>query len=210
MNVFLCILFIVLSYLIGSIPFGLIVGKSKNVDLREHGSGNIGSTNAIRVLGFKAGIIAAILDVIKGAIVIIIIYILVKLNLFENPLQIDGEQLYILYGFPAVLGHSFSIYLKFKGGKCVATGLGVLFAINGYLGLIALITFAIVLALSRYVSLSSTIAAISAIISSFIYYLVCHLSIITPIIVTFICILIFVKHIPNYKRLINGNENRAF
>ena len=124
---FVAILLLILSYLLGSIPFGLIIGKTAGKDLRENGSGNIGSTNAIRILGLKLGLLSAFCDIIKGMLVIILVYILEANGIWYNPLVINGDSLYVLYGIAAVIGHCFPIYIKFKGGKAVATSLGVLF-----------------------------------------------------------------------------------
>jgi len=198
----------VLSYLIGSIPFGLIIGKIAGKDLREHGSGNIGSTNAVRTLGYGLGTISAICDILKGAVVIILIYILEAFGVWYNPIIINGDSLYALYGLCAVVGHCFPIYLKFKGGKAVATSLGVLIVTVPYSALIGVLMFAVIVIITGYVSLSSSIATLGAVISSFILYgFIIQNNLFSCLIILLFAILIFIKHIPNYKRLIEGNEH---
>ena len=110
-NIIISSILMIVAYLLGSIPFGIIVGKlASGVDIREHGSKNIGSTNAIRVLGKKIGAIVFLCDVLKGAFVIIILKILAKTGVWHSVLDFG------YYGMMAVIGHSFSIFLKFKGG----------------------------------------------------------------------------------------------
>ena len=126
------IILIILSYLLGSIPFGLLIGKAAGKDLRKSGSGNIGSTNAVRTLGLKLGLLSAVCDILKGTLVILVVYLLEHITNWRNPFVINGDSLYALYGVVAVIGHCFPVYLKFKGGKAVATSLGVLFVTVPY------------------------------------------------------------------------------
>ena len=201
------ILLIILSYLLGSIPFGLIIGKIAGKDLRKNGSGNIGTTNAVRTLGWKLGMLSALCDISKGAIVIIIVYILEGAGIWYNPFIIGNDNLYAIYGLAAVIGHCFPIYLNFKGGKAVATSSGVLFTVVPWAGLAAIIGYVSILLITGFVSLSSTVAAILAVITTFIVYgFVCYNNIYTSIIILLLALLIFIKHIPNYKRLIAGTE----
>ena len=202
------ILLLILSYLIGSIPFGLLIGKAIGKDLRKSGSGNIGSTNAVRTLGWKLGALSGICDILKGTIVVIIVYILEGAGVWENPFVVNGEKLYALYGMAAVIGHCFPIYLKFKGGKAVATSFGVLVTVVPWAGLVGIITYVSVLLLTGYVSVCSTAASILSVIATFIIYGGIYNNFLTSIIILLLAIIIFVKHIPNYKRLIAGNENR--
>lgn len=202
------ILLIIISYLLGSIPFGLIIGKKAGKDLRENGSGNIGSTNAVRILGWKLGLLSALCDVTKGLIIIVLVYILEATNIWYNPFIINGDNLYAIYGLAAVIGHCFPIYIKFKGGKAVATSLGVLFAVVPWAALVALVSFVIVLLITGFVSLSSTIATLFSVITTFVIYgFTVYDNIYTAVIISILGILIFIKHIPNYKRLIAGTEH---
>ena len=174
----IAIILIIASYLIGSIPFGLLISKQRGVDLREEGSGNIGTTNAVRVLGKKWGIITGILDILKGTVIIVLIYILEACNLWTNPFVINGESIYVVYGIAAVIGHVFPVFLKFKGGKAVATSFG-------------------------YVSLGSSIGALMAIPASFIIY---QDNLYSNLFMIIMVALIIYRHIGNYKKLLNGTE----
>ena len=137
------------------------------------------------------------------------IYILEAANIWHNPIVVKGESLYALYGLAAVLGHCFSVYLKFKGGKAVATSLGVLFATVPLAGVAALVVFFPVVFLTKYVSISSTAASIGAVITSFVAYgLIFGNGLYTSFVVLLLVIIIIIKHIPNYKRLANGTENK--
>ena len=117
------------AYLLGSVPFGLLIGKAKGVDLRAHGSGNIGATNAMRVLGKPLGIACFALDVAKGAIPTAIAGALI---VPESGLDAPTAFAWVAIGVCAVIGHMFSIFLRFSGGKGVATGFGILLAIFPY------------------------------------------------------------------------------
>ena len=202
------ILLLILSYLIGSIPFGLLIGKANGKDLRKSGSGNIGSTNAVRTLGWKLGALSGVCDILKGTIIVILVYILEGTTSWRNPFIVNGDNLYALYGLAAVIGHCFPIYLKFKGGKAVATSFGVLVTVVPWASLVAIIAYVSVLLLTGYVSLSSTVAALLAVITTFIIYGGIYNNFLTSTIILLLALIIFVKHIPNYKRLIAGNENR--
>ncbi len=210
----LAILMLIISYIIGSIPFGLLLGKLiKHVDIREHGSKNIGTTNSIRVLGKKVGFLVFFCDVFKGMIMIIIIKILRNTGVYTTPVE-D-----IWFGVFAIVGHSFSIFLNFKGGKAVATSLGVILMICPLAGILCLITFYLVLKLTGYVSLASTFATITVFTTTwilhfvgidsknFIEYFINKIDLTTCILVSLMALLIILKHIKNYKRLINGTEN---
>ncbi len=208
------IVFLVLSYLIGSIPFGLIIGKAiKGIDIREYGSGNIGSTNAIRVLGKKVGYLVFICDVFKGMLVIIILKLLDSNGVWTTPIE------FFFYGAAAIIGHSFSIFLNFKGGKAVATSLGVVLILTPISAIACLIVFLIILLISGYVSLASTGATLTVIITTWILYAIGYQAtnvldyfISSPGLLVATCYtvlssLIILKHTKNYKRLLNGTES---
>ena len=199
----IAIILIIASYLIGSIPFGLLISKHRGIDLREEGSGNIGTTNAVRVLGKKWGIVTGILDILKGTVIIVLIYILEACNLWTNPFVINGESIYVIYGIAAVIGHVFPVFLKFKGGKAVATSFGVLLATTPWSAFIVIITFAIVVAICGYVSLGSSIGALMAIPASFIIY---QDNLYSNLFMIIMVALIIYRHIGNYKKLLNGTE----
>ena len=197
------ILLMILAYILGSVPNALWIGKVfKGIDIREHGSRNTGSTNAARVLGVKLGILTLILDVSKG-LVPTLIAILLRVDFFQNLTKILNFD-YVLVGICAILGHVFSMFMNFKGGKAVATTLGVFLILVPKAILFAAIVFFVVFAISRYVSLSSILAAIS--LPIFIYFL--YQQTIYVILGILIAILIVVKHRSNIERLKNGTESK--
>lgn len=206
-------LLMLLSYFLGSIPSGLIIGKVfKNVDIRQYGSKNTGATNAIRVLGFKYGIWAFVFDSLKGALVILLVFIINDPSLY---LVSDYEiNISSLYGAAAVLGHVFPIYINFKGGKAVATSAGIIFAIEPWVAVGVIVFFLIMFLITRYVSLSSTTAASAVlvyfIIRVFIEHELFNLStrIMDLVVVSLLATLIFIRHKANYKRLKLGTEYR--
>lgn len=186
-----CILF---SFLLGSIPFGYVVGRLKGVDVRMYGSGNIGATNVSRVLGKKYGAFVLLLDALKGAIPVL----LVKFLGFSVEYQ-------ILLGFFAVLGHCFSPFLRFKGGKGVATGLGAFLAVSLKVTLIVVVVFLLVFFLTRYVSLSSIVAAVSY---PLLFRFIENSSRVSFILVSITALVIVGKHYSNILRLLKGEEKR--
>lgn len=216
-NISLAIILLICSYLIGAIPFGVLFGKLIcGKDIRKYGSKNIGTTNTIRVLGKKVGFTVFFFDVLKGALMIIIIkYILEPFNIWQSPIP------HLSYGLAAIIGHTFSIYLDFKGGKGVATSLGVVLALTPIPAVLCLICFVIVLYSTGYVSLASTGATLTVLISawilhfvgissenvSFLGWLIGKPDIFTEICYSLMGVLILLKHIKNYKRLMAGTEN---
>ena len=197
------ILLMAFSYILGSVPNALWIGKMfKGIDVREHGSKNTGSTNAARVLGVKLGILTLILDISKGLLPTLIA-ILLKVDFFENLTKISNLD-YVLVGICAIFGHVFSIFMNFKGGKAVATTLGVFLILVPKAILFAAIVFFVIFAISKYVSLSSILAAIS--LPIFIYFL--YQQIIYVILGILTAILIVVKHKSNIERLKNGTESK--
>ena len=141
---------LIIGYLLGSVPFGLLAGRLKGVDVRQHGSGNIGATNVWRVCGWRFGLPVFILDAMKGMTAVWL-----SLHVLLEPTPIHA----ILGGAACVLGHSFPAWLKFKGGKGVATSLGVMIALMPWPSLVAFAVWAAVFKVSGYVSLASIVAA---------------------------------------------------
>lgn len=185
------ILTLILSYLIGSISFALIVGKMfYKKDIRDYGSGNLGATNAYRVLGIKAGVIVAIADILKGTFACLL------------PLILSSTINPIVCGLLAILGHIFSVFASFKGGKAVATATGVLFL--SPLGvLVGFVVFVLTLLFTKYVSLSSMLAGIAL----FIYSLIFEDKVIIALSLLII-VSIIILHRQNIKRILNGTENK--
>lgn len=187
------IFFIIFSYILGSIPFGyLIYYLTEKKDIRKEGSGNIGATNVLRTKGKTAGIITLILDVLKGALPII--YGLIH---FNNPVII------VFGGAMAITGHMFSIYLKFKGGKGVATLLGVLIAFSPKAALVLIAVFLVTIISTKYVSAGSIMGVICV-----FFYIVFTNIVEVAMIFLVITILIIIRHQENIKRIIKGKENR--
>lgn len=195
------ILLLLLAYLIGSIPSGLWIGKLfYNIDIREHGSGNLGGTNTFRTLGKKAGLVVTIMDILKGTAATL----LGSLAVFEvvniHPL---------ILGIIAVIGHMFPIFAGFKGGKAVATSGGLLLGYNWPIFVILVIGFFIILKLSKMVSLTSMILAIIAVIYSIIYYFTVNKDWPLVIIVLLLAAFIFYRHRANIKRIQAGTEPKV-
>ncbi len=217
LDIIIGILLIIISYFIGSIPFGVVLGKLIcKKDIRQYGSKNIGTTNAIRVLGKKVGFLVFFCDVLKGALVIIFVKILKLTNVWVNPEGIDM----FLYGAAAILGHSFSIFLDFKGGKAVATSLGVVLVLTPIPAIACLVIFSLIFFTTKYVSLASTGATLTVILTSWLLYgfgveQVTHIglyfiakpTLVLVVLYTILAMLIIIKHIKNYKRLLQGTEN---
>ena len=194
---------IVIAYILGSIPNALWIGKVfRGIDIREHGSKNTGSTNAARVLGAKLGILTLILDISKGAIPVARSFFM-KADLLENMTGISSLDP-IMVGIFAIIGHSFSLFMKFKGGKAVATTVGVFTVLVPKALLLAAVVFFVIFAVTRYVSVSSITAAISLPIFIFFLYWDVPYTIFGGI----IAILIIVKHKSNIQRLLNGTESK--
>lgn len=207
-GLYIQLFFILVSYIIGSIPWALIVGKLvKGIDIREHGSKNMGATNTFRVLGFKWGLLVFALDAIKGGIILFIM----KHNFFGFDLQpVDLNFITIpvfnplVYGAFAFLGHLFPVFTKFKGGKGMATASGIIFFYHPIAFACGLITFLIVIIISRFVSLSSVVTGIAVLIATILW----NKDIYLIIILIFINIFLIIKHIPNFKRIINHTESK--
>ncbi|MCF7812571.1 glycerol-3-phosphate 1-O-acyltransferase PlsY [Candidatus Gracilibacteria bacterium] len=209
------IVIIVLSYLAGSIPVGLITGKKvANIDIREHGSKSIGATNVKRVLGLKWGILTLLLDASKGAIAVLLIARLYLGNFpFPNETPFDDFTLVqIIAGLAAVVGHIWTIFAGFKGGKGIATALGVLVGIVTIDILVALGVFILVVTISRYISLGSILAAVAVPVTLFLRENVFHVDIqsygtLLPFLIAIALLAIF-THRKNIGRLLNGEEDK--
>lgn len=197
----LCGLLCVVAYLIGSVPSSVWIGKIfYGIDVREHGSGNAGTTNTIRVLGAKPGMIVFAIDALKGFAAVS----LAHLSHFEAG-STPFVNIQLLLGICAVLGHIFPIYAHFKGGKGVATMLGIIIAIHPLAALICFAVFAVVLSISKYVSLGSMIAGVTFPI---LIIAVFQIHIISLMIFSVaVSLLLIVTHKKNIKRLLNHEEN---
>lgn len=193
------LLFVVIAYLFGSLPCGVWLGKgTKNIDIREHGSKNSGATNAYRILGPKYGIMVLIMDALKGYIPLYL----------ANEFGLGGVEI-ILLGLVAILGHTFSFFLQFKGGKGVATSLGVfLFLMPKVIGVLVLV-FILVVGITKYISLGSVIC--SALLPILAFFMpVRDPATRIPLVIISLIVGIFViyKHKANIVRLMDGKENK--
>jgi len=212
---FLLATIIILSYLIGSIPTGIIVTKAvKGIDIREHGSGNAGGTNVMRVLGWKHGLLVILLDAFKGVLAVVVVARLHYGTMpFSNITPFDDFTLVqIIAGIAAVIGHIWTIFAGFKGGKGIATALGMLLMIITVDMLIALGIFIIVVTISRYVSLGSLIGAVAVPLSLVVRENVFNVDIqgyhtILPFIIA-LSLLVIYTHRKNVIRIVNGTESK--
>ncbi len=199
-----CAVMAIIAYLIGSINFSVILSKKMaGFDVREKGSGNAGTTNMLRSVGKKAAAITLVLDILKGVVAILIAMAIGRI--FENS---NGALLVQVAGVAVILGHTFPIFFKFKGGKGVATSLGVLIMSNWQIGLICLVFALILIALTQMVSVGSIAAAILyPVLTLFIpqNYIVPGNYLIYSIV---LAVIIVFNHRENVKRLLSGTENK--
>lgn len=196
---------ILLAYILGSIPTAVWVGKKfYKKDIREFGSGNAGATNTFRVLGKKAGIPVLIFDVLKGWFSVYVLSHSLGLDTMTNSFM----NIQILLGVAAVVGHIYPIFANFKGGKGVATTLGVVIALDPISAFSCLGVFVVVLLITRIVSISSMIAALSFPIFVILVYKSSYISLIVFSII--MSLLIIVTHKKNIIRLVNGEESKVF
>lgn len=192
------ILLILLGYLYGSIPFALVIGKVfYNTDVRESGSGNLGGTNAGRVLGKKAGISVIVLDALKAVIIFYLSsYLSLKFNL--NP------DIKYIAGLACIFGHCYPIFAEFRGGKAVSTSLGYFLCIEPLYAVVAIVVFLLVLKISKYVSLSSISTALTVLcITPFL-----AVSITAKLCMLIAVILLVYRHKDNIKRIKNHTESK--
>lgn len=188
------------AYLIGSISFAIIFSKKfAGFDVRERGSNNAGTTNVLRTVGKKAAALTLICDILKGVVAVLLA--MLASNIWQ---EADGELLKYLAGLMAIIGHTFPVYYGFKGGKGVATSLGVLLVVNPQIGIICLVFALIIMIATRMVSLGSVLAAtLFPILTVFMVD-----SFGAKVISILIALLVIFNHRSNIKRLKNGTENK--
>lgn len=201
------LLCVVIGYLFGLIQTGYIYGKLQKIDIRKHGSGNAGTTNVLRTLGWKAGVITFIGDCLKCIIAILLVRFL-----FKDSSQVDLWSIYA--GLGAVLGHNFPFYLKFKGGKGIAATVGLILAFHPLLFAIVAVVFLIIFLITRYVSLGSIIIMLVFVAEVIVYgqmggfglegWLLYELYGVTA----FLAVMAIFQHRANIKRLLSGTENK--
>ncbi|MCF6284834.1 MAG: glycerol-3-phosphate 1-O-acyltransferase PlsY [Candidatus Hydrogenedentes bacterium] len=189
------LLALALSYVAGSLPSGLWMGLwLRGVDIRKEGSKNIGATNTMRVLGKPLGATALFFDIVKGLVPVV----------FFARLSPEDIHLPMACGVAAVLGHTFSLFIRFKGGKGVATSTGVFLGLATWPALIAIGLFAVVVAITRMVSAGSILGALSLAITVWLF----PLPLIVQVMGVLIAALVVIKHRSNLKRILQGDENR--
>ncbi len=194
------------SYLLGSIPAGYLAGRVAGIDIRHAGSGNIGATNVMRILGKRYGYPVFIVDFLKGLIAVSLSILIEKR---AQPLSVPTELIGIIAAISCVIGHSFPVWLSFKGGKGVATSMGALFGLMPFVALIGVAVWVITFEMTRYVSVASMIAVLTVPISILIlmplkqtggavllYFSIC------------LAALVIFRHRSNLSRLVRGTEPR--
>jgi len=188
------------SYLIGSIPSGLVIGKLKGIDVREYGSGNIGTTNVLRTLGARYGALVLIADVFKGVIAVLLARYIIGSPMSE-----------MAAGFAAVAGHDWSLFLKFKGGRGVATSLGGILPMTMWAPLAAVagvVIFIALIALTRYVSLASIMGSLSAVVAMAVFMGMDRVPWEYLVYIVVVVALIIFQHRDNISRLLSGTESK--
>jgi len=206
------------AYLAGSLPFAYLIGKFNGIDIRRHGSGNVGATNVSRVLGKSWGVACFVLDFLKGGLPVLIAVLVVRAALKGDGEPGRLEALSPVFAAAgAVAGHIWPVFLKFKGGKGMATSIGALLGLAPVPVLAGVLAWLLVFKLSRYVSLAS-IVAVALMPASAALLVWCgwpRLSMTVPeiatpvlILMTLLAVLVIVKHRSNIVRLLNGTENR--
>lgn len=187
-------LVLIFAYLIGSVPFGYILTRLlRNTDIRSHGSGNIGATNVLRVLGWKAAFPVFFLDLLKGLAAVLLAKTVSDLPAF-----------YLGAGLLAMIGHSFPIFLRFKGGKAAATSIGVLAAVSSWVTLVLIAGAGLIVVLTRYVSLGSILGALTVpllfwLFGFDLYHIIFGVA---------MALLVTMRHSENIKRLLQGTESK--
>jgi len=202
---------IIVSYLVGAIPFGLLIAKAHGIDIRTVGSGNIGATNVSRALGKKWAYLCFALDLLKG-----LIPMLAAMFILPRELTTAKIGLWLAVGATAILGHVFPVYLKFKGGKGVATSLGVVLGLWPFYTIVGLITFmiwVIVVKIWHYISLGSILGAV--VFPLLLTAAICiipewRFAVLWPLLVAAVALgaILLIRHKDNIKRLLAGTENR--
>lgn len=201
---------ILLSYLLGSVPFGFLIARAKGVDIRTLGSGNIGATNVFRTLGKGPGILTFVLDFGKGLLAtqgLNLLATAVATSLGAPPPS-SPLGLRLLCGASVILGHSFPVFLGFKGGKGVATGAGLAVGLAPLAALWAVVTWLAVFVLGRYVSLASIVAALVVAVLGWVLYDTDTPRHLLPSVLTVLAGLVILRHRANVGRLLKGTENR--
>lgn len=202
MGLFYTIAVGVVAYLIGSINSSILISKAvMGKDIRESGSGNAGATNMLRTMGKKYAIITLVIDILKGVVSLLLAKLAINFGAYEVSMYVAGVA--------AVVGHNFPVFFGFKGGKGVATSLGVILLLDWKIGLITLVIALAIMAISKYVSLGSVMAAFVFVIIQIVVMIATDSFDITRLVcVVILGGLLIIRHRANIKRLLNGTENK--
>ena len=192
---------VAVAYLLGAVPFGLLVARTRGIDIRKHGSGNIGATNVFRTVGKGWGVLTMVLDALKGLLPTLLLPRAVAALTGEVP----HDALAVCIALAAVCGHNWPVYLRFKGGKGVATTAGALIGLAPAVVGVGIVAFAVVLGVTRFVSLGSITAAV---LIPVIAWLIYPGELLLPIFLTLLGAMVVWRHRANIARLIAGKENR--
>ena len=207
MTIIFIICAVLLAYLLGAIPTAVLYStRVHGIDVRQHGSGNAGATNTFRVLGKRAGTIVLMIDMLKGATAASLAHVLFRVQAIPADRLIEFQ---LLLGIVAIIGHVFPVYTKFKGGKGVATLLGMMLAIQPVVALLCVVIFLVILIATKYVSLGSLLATLSFPL----LLLLRPFRTGEPLLITFgfvMFTLLVITHQKNIRRILNGNENRTY
>jgi acyl phosphate:glycerol-3-phosphate acyltransferase len=198
------VLTLIVAYLLGSIPTGFLVAKARGVDIRAVGSGNIGATNVFRILGKAAGAFVLLADAAKGWVAVFLVARLLAARCYPSAGPLTLEWLQLGAGVAAILGHNYTCWLRFKGGKGIATSAGALAGLMPWAVLAALVIWILVFAATRYVSLASICAAFALPFAAWLLGASLKLIIVTGALAA----LAIYKHKGNIQRLLSGTENR--
>lgn len=197
-----CIVAVVMSYLWGSVPFGFLIARLRGMDIRQHGSGNIGATNVFRTVGKTWGVLTFLCDAIKGVLAVTAIPALAAVAAPGTP-----PALRLVCAAAVIAGHNWTVFLGFRGGKGVATSAGALLGIAWAPVLCGLCVWVALFLTTRYVSVASILASLSLTVTAWVFRDDAS-SVATPVVITVLGVLAVVRHLSNIRRLLAGTENR--
>ena len=200
---FVCLIWIVAAYFVGAIPFGYLIGRIRGVDVRKVGSKNIGATNVYRTVGHAWGFLAFFCDFLKGLIPTLLACLYASRHSDGGALIAN---LPVCVGLACVVGHTLTVFMRFKGGKGVATAFGMFLALVPYPTLAAFAVFVVTVWLSHYISLGSILAAVT--LGAAVW--MCPATLPLRIVADVIAVFVVVKHRTNIQRLVKGCENRIY
>jgi glycerol-3-phosphate acyltransferase PlsY len=204
MEIALMVICFVAAYVIGAVPFAYIAGKAlKGVDIRDYGSGNVGATNVLRTLGKGPGIAVLLLDMAKGTVAVTLVPLaFLRVNGADFP--VSDELLRAICGVVAIVGHIWTVFLRFRGGKGVATTVGVFFGLTWVSMLISIGVFVVVVYLTRYISLGSILLGVSLLVANLLLRSPVEYVILSGAVL----LLVIYTHGSNIRRLMRGTENK--